>query len=88
MEDPSKEIKKENKAISSQSIIFCTKKCNDVINLLKDFMDFIRSIPTVNKDIHLSLKTLKKVTKYVEIEASNHLTSYAKILRKRKIVQE
>ena len=46
-----------------------------------------KSIPTANKDIHLALKTLKKVITYVERTASNHLTSYAKILHKRKIVQ-
>ena len=47
-----------------------------------------KSIPNANKDIHLSLKTLKKVTTNVEIASSNQLTSYANILRKRKIVQE
>ena len=51
-------------------------------------MDGSKSIPTANKDIHLSLKTLKKVTKDVERSASNHLTPYANILRKRKRVQE
>ena len=72
----------------SQSIISCTKKCNDVINLLKNFMDGSKIIPTANKDIHLSLKTLKKLTTDVERAESNHITSYAKILRKRKGVQE
>ena len=51
-------------------------------------MDGSKSIPNSNKDIHLSLKTLKKATTYVERAASNHLTSYAKILRKREIDQE
>ena len=48
--------------MSAQSIFSCTEKCNDVINLLKLFMYGSKSIPTANKDIHLSLKTLKKVT--------------------------
>ena len=51
-------------------------------------MDGCKSIPNVNKDIHLSLKTLKKATTYVEISAYNHLTPYANILCKRKRVQE
>ena len=50
-------------------------------------MDSIKSIPTANKNINLALKTLKKVTTYVEISASNHLTSYAKILGKSKKVK-
>ena len=60
----------------SQSIISCTEKCNDVINLLKNCMHVSKSISTENKDIHIALKTLKKVSKYVERAASNHLTSY------------
>ena len=74
--------------MSAQSIFSCTEKFNDVINLLKNCMDGSKSIPTDNKDIHFSLKTLNKVTTDVEIAASKHLTSYAKILRKRKRVQE
>ena len=74
--------------MGAQSIIFCTEKCNDVINLLKNFMYDSKIIPTENKDIHLALKTLKKLTTYVEIAESNHLKSYANILRKRKIVQD
>ena len=88
MEYPPKESKKENKAMSAQSIISCTEKCNDVINLLNNFMGGSKSKPTANKDIHLALKTFNKVTTYVERAASNHLTSYAKILRKRERVQE
>ena len=88
MEHPTKEIKKENKAISSQPIISCTEKCNYVINLLKNCMDGSKSIRTANKDIHLSLKSLKKVKKYVERSAYNHLTPYANIPRNRKRVQE
>ena len=45
-------------------------------------MDFSKIIPTANKDIHLLLKTLKKVTIDVEIAAYNHLTSYAKNQKK------
>ena len=74
--------------MSAQSIISCTEKCNDVINFLNNCMDGSKSIPNANKDIHLELKTLRKVTKYVERATSNHLTSYANILHKRKIVQE
>ena len=74
--------------MSAQSIISCTEKCNDVIHLLKNCMDGSKSIPTANKDINISLKTSKKVTKYVERSASNHLTSYAKIPSKREILQE
>ena len=74
--------------MSAQSIISCTEKCNEMINLLNNSMDVSKSIPTVNKDIRLAIKTLKKETTYVEREASNHLVSYAKILRKRKRVQE
>ena len=51
-------------------------------------MDGSKSIPTENRDIGISLKTLKKVNKYVERAASNHLAYYTKILCKRKIVQE
>ena len=51
-------------------------------------MDSSKSIPTANKDIHISVKTLNKFTTDVEKASSNHLKSYAKILRKRKIVQE
>ena len=51
-------------------------------------MDGSKSIPTANKGIHLSLKTLKKLTTDVERAASNHLTSYSNIPHKRKIVQE
>ena len=51
-------------------------------------MDGSKIIPTANTDIHLTLKTLNKVITYAERAASNHLTSYAKILGKRKIVQE
>ena len=47
-----------------------------------------KSIPNVNKDIHLSLKTLNKATTYMERAAYNHLTSYEKILSKREIFQE
>ena len=46
-----------------------------------------KSRSTANKDIHIALKTLKKVTMCVERAAYNHLTSYAKILSKREIVQ-
>ena len=42
--------------MSAQSILSCTEKCNDVINLLTNFMDGSKSIPTANKDIHISLK--------------------------------
>ena len=73
MEDPPKEIKKENKSMSAQSIISCTEICNYVFHLLKNCTDGSKSIPTANKDIHLALKALKKVTKYVERVASNHL---------------
>ena len=51
-------------------------------------MNGSKIIPTANNYINLSLKHLKKVTTDVEISASNHLTSYAKILLKRKRVQE
>ena len=51
-------------------------------------MDGSKIIPTANKDIHISLKTLKKLTTDVERAASNHLISYTNILRKRKIFQE
>ena len=74
--------------MSAQSIISCTEKCNDVINLLKNYMDGRKSISTANEDIYLALKTLKKVAKDVEREASNHLTPYANIIFKRKRVQE
>ena len=74
--------------MSEQSIIFCTEKCNDVINSLRFFMDGSKSIPTAYKDIHLSLKNLKKVTTDVGGEEYNQLTKYEKILRKRKRVQE
>ena len=37
-------------------------------------MDGSKIIPTANKDIHISLKILKKVTTDVERVASNHLT--------------
>ena len=46
-------------------------------------MDGSKSMPTGNKDINLALKTLKRVTTFVEIAAYNLLTSYAKILHKR-----
>ena len=74
--------------MSAQSIISCTEKCNDLINLLNNCMDGRKSIFTANKDIHLVIKTLKKATKDVERAASNHLTSYAKILHNRKRIQE
>ena len=51
-------------------------------------MDGSKIIPNANKYIYIPLKTLKKVTTDVEISASNNLTSYVKILRKRGIVQE
>ena len=72
----------------AQSIIPCTEKCNDIINLLKNSMDGRKIISTANNDINLELKTLKKVTTAVGRAASNHLTSYANIMRKRKRVQE
>ena len=74
--------------MSAQSIISCTEKCNDVINLLKNCIDGSKSIPTANKDINLALKKVNKVTTYVKRAAYNHLTGYEKILCKRKIVQE
>ena len=74
IEDTPKESKKENKAMSAQSIISCTEKYNDVINLLKNSMDGIKSIPTTNKDVHISPETMKKITIDVEITASKHLT--------------
>ena len=52
--------------MSAQSMISCTEKCNDVIDLLKNCMDGSKSIPTENKDIHLVIKTSKKLTTYVE----------------------
>ena len=73
--------------MSDQSIISCTEKCNDVKNLLRNCMDGRKSISTANKDIHLALKTLNKVTTYAERASSNHLTSYEKGLVKSKIVQ-
>ena len=48
--------------MSAQSIISCTETFNDVINLLNNCMDGSKIIPTANKDIHISLKTLKKLT--------------------------
>ena len=51
-------------------------------------MDGIKSIPNANKDIHLSLKHFKKASTYVERAASNHVTSCAKIICKREIVEE
>ena len=51
--------------MSAQSIVFWTEKCNDVINLLKNCMDGSKSIPTTNKDIHIALKKMNKVTTYV-----------------------
>ena len=74
--------------MSAQSIISCTEKWNDVINLLKNSIYGNKCIPTANNDIHISLKTLKKVTTYVGRSASNHLTSNANIICKRKILQE
>ena len=74
MEDTPKESKKENKSMIAQSMISCTEKCNDVLNLLKNSMYGSKIIPTANKDIHLALKNLKEVTKYLERAASNHLT--------------
>ena len=74
MEYPPKESKEENKEMSARSILSCTEKCNYVINLLKNFMDGSESISTANKYIDLALKTLKKVTTYVERATSNHLT--------------
>ena len=74
--------------MSAQSMISCTEKCNDVINLLKNCMYGRKSISTANKDIHLALKNLKKVTTDLERAAFNHLRSYAKIIRKRKRVQQ
>ena len=47
-----------------------------------------KSIPTKNKDIYLSLKTMKRVPIYVERAASNHLTSYENIPCKRNRFQE
>ena len=47
--------------MSAQSILSCKEKCNDVINLLKNCMDGGKNISAANKDIHLSLKTLKKL---------------------------
>ena len=74
MEDPPKGSKKQNNKMSDQSIIYCTEKYNDVINLIKNCMDGSKSIPTANKDTHLAPKTLKKATLDVERAASNHLT--------------
>ena len=37
-------------------------------------MDGSKCIPTANKDIHIPLKTLNKVTTDMERAASNHLT--------------
>ena len=88
MEDPPKVSRKKNKKMSAQSNISCTEKFNDVINLLRNCMDGSKIIPTANKDIHLSIKTLKRVIIDVERAESNHLTSYEKILRKRKRFQE
>ena len=51
-------------------------------------MDGSKSIPNANTDFHMSLKNLNKSTTYMERAAYNHLISYAKILRKREIVQE
>ena len=64
------------------------KKFNDVINLLKNFMDGSKIIPTTNKDIHLALQILKKVITDVEIATYKHFIPYANILHKRKRVQE
>ena len=60
--------------MSEQSIIFCTEKYDNVINLLNKCMYDSKSIPTSYKDIHLALKTLNKLTIDVEIAAYNHLT--------------
>ena len=48
-------------------------------------MDGKKTISTSNKDIHLALKTLRKVTTDMERSASNNLTI---IIRKKKRVQE
>ena len=58
----------------AKSILSCTEKYNDVINLLNNFMDGSKIMPTANKYIHLSLKSSKKVTTDVERASSNHLT--------------
>ena len=55
MEDHLKESKKEDNAMSTQSILSCTEKFNDIINLLKNCMDGSKGIPTANNDIHLAL---------------------------------
>ena len=51
-------------------------------------MDGSKSIPTANKNIHISLKNLKKVTTDLERAASNHLIAYENFPHKRKIVQK
>ena len=74
--------------MSDQSILYCTEKYNDVINLLNNFIDGRESISNAKEDIHISLKILRKVTTDVGRAASNHFTAYSKILRKRKIFLE
>ena len=58
--------------MSAQSILSCTEKFNDVINLLNNCLGGRKCISTANKDIHLALKTFKKVTIDLERAASNH----------------
>ena len=41
--------------MSAQSVISCTEKCNDVINLLNNCMDGSKSIPNAKNNIHLAL---------------------------------
>ena len=87
-EVPTKKGKKENKAMSSQTMLNALDKCNDAVTLLETCMDGKKKISTSHRDIHLALKTLKKVTKDMETAASVHLSSYDRNVRKRKRVQE
>ena len=42
--------------MSSQSILSFIETFNDVINLLNNYVDGSKSVPTENKGIHISLE--------------------------------
>ena len=84
----SRQKKKENVAISAQSILSCADRYHDAIKLVEHVVNSKRNVSTKNADIHLALKTMKKLSNEVDKAASSHMNTYAKEVRKRKRVEE
>eukprot|EP00957_Ditylum_brightwellii_P022494 1697449-Ditylum_brightwellii.AAC.1 len=77
-------LEKSNKAMTAQTMLSCSDRCNEAIKLLEGTLSGKKSVVASNKDLQLPLKALKCMMKEVEGTATLHLGSYDKAVKKRK----